>query len=1087
MSDVLASYQINGQPVPAEAFYAAACDPARSIAVEACAGAGKTWMLVARIVRALLDGTPAQDILAITFTKKAAGEMRARLGSELRRCASVDEDERVQTLRRWGFGEAEARRRAPELGTLQQRVMASGRTVQLRTFHSWFSALLRGAPLAVLQELGLPLSYELLEDDQKAKPLLWPRFYAALAASGEDRRAFFDSVARHGRHQTIKALEAALAKRVEFGLADAADLVERSVAHFSEVVPRLAGFERPEQALAGEAVRARWLGWARELGAEKNKTPQKAADAVVDAFATGDEPGRLGERLAVLRKAFFVATEDRLNNHLAKFPAAQAAEAELQELLKAEAQHEAWLHQQRMTRLARVLLACYADLKRERGWVDMNDLEFAACRLLGDAELSGWMQQRLDARVRHLLIDEFQDTNPLQWKSLYGWLSAYAGAGSGEAPSVFLVGDPKQSIYRFRRAEPQVFKAAQAFVVQGLGGALLSCDHTRRCSPAVVQTLNTAMAAATAADDYAGFRPHSTHSQAAGSVGALPAIERTAKDAETRDEEPVWRDSLNQPRVLPDEEGSAEREAAQVADWIAQEVAAGQSPDGFMVLARKRKRLHLVHEALRERGIASEAPGEAELSESPAVQDLVALLDALVSSRHHLSLARALKSPLFGWDDARLVALATAVRAAGEGREDKPGWWELLPTVDPDTAGTLARYRDWLRRLPPHDALSAIVEHGDVLARFAGAVPASERGATLAALRQLLVQSLAQDGGRFLTPYRFVRALKAGGIPAGGAHQPGAVRLLTIHGAKGLEADTVVLLDTDNPPQKPENMGVLVDWPAGDEAPRRFVFLASEKAPPVCAEDLLATEQRARALEELNALYVAITRAEHRLVVSSFVPHHVPAQSWWRRLQPLAVPLPAPLAATLGAAVDAAFELPALPALDPTWRRSDVPMGPVPEDDERARLGQAMHRLLQWRPTPATGFVWTDDHVRAVVREFELGGAAGDEALAMAQRVVAGAAAWAWSEDLLSDWGNEVELWHEGELLRLDRLVRRRDSGEWWVLDFKSAARPEQQAALRGQMARYRRALQAARPGDAVRLAFVSSTGQLIELDPQDV
>ena len=81
--------------------------------------------------------------------------------------------------------------------------------------------------------------------------------------------------------------------------------------------------------------------------------------------------------------------------------------------------------------------------------------------------LSGWVQERLDARVRHLLIDEFQDTNPLQWQALHAWLSGYAGAG-GAAPSVFIVGDPKQSIYRFRRAEPQVFRAAQAFIVEGL-------------------------------------------------------------------------------------------------------------------------------------------------------------------------------------------------------------------------------------------------------------------------------------------------------------------------------------------------------------------------------------------------------------------------------------------------------------------------------------------------------------------------------------------------------------------------------------------------------------------------------------------
>ena len=1098
----LAAYQIDGRPVTAEAFYASACDPARSIAVEACAGAGKTWMLVARIVRALLDGAAAQDILAITFTRKAAGEMRGRLNTELRRCAGLGDAGLVSTLRSWGLGETEARVRAPELRSLHARVTAQGRQVQLRTFHSWFSALLRGAPLTVLQELALPLSYELLENDKKAIPLVWPRFYAALAADGEARQAFFDSVAQHGRHQTLKALETALAKRVEFGLADAAGVTGRSVQRFDQLVPQLLGVERPEHALAGPEVKARWLAWAKQLGTEKNKTPQKAANAVVDAFAGDDRPDALPVRLEALRKAFFVASEHRLTNHLSKYPAAQEAEAELQPLLTARAQHAAWQHQQRMTRLARVLLACYADLKRERGWVDMNDLEAAARRLLGDAELSGWMQQRLDARVRHLLIDEFQDTNPLQWQALYGWLSAYSGTGSGEAPSVFLVGDPKQSIYRFRRAEPQVFKAAQAFVVQGLGGALLSCDHTRRCAQAVVQTLNAAMDAAVQGGEYLGFRAHTTHSEQTGAVLALPAVERLAKDGDADgDHEPEWRDSLNQPRVLPEEEGSAAREAEQVANWMAGEIAAGAPADRFMVLARKRSRLRLLHDALRERGIASEAPGETELIESPVVQDVVALLDVLVSPSHHLSLARALKSPLFGWRDDDLVALAMAVRAAE--RPDpsvaakpttKPGWWDVLRTVAQGEANegfvalartTLARldlYRGWLNSLPPHDALSAMYEHGDVLARFASAVPASERGLTLACLRDLLAQALAQDGGRFLTPYRLVRVLKAGGIPASDAHQQGAVRLLTIHGAKGLEADTVLLLDTDSPPQKSETMGALVDWPAEEASPRRFVFLASEKAPPACAQGLLLAEQQARAVEELNALYVALTRAENRLVLSSFVPHK-PGQSttWWQRLQPLAVALNAPPAAATAVDPQTAFSLPELPVLEPERRRAEVPS--APEADERTRLGRAMHRLLQWRPTPLAGFDWGDEHVRAVTREFALPPAAANEALAMARRVVAGEAAWAWSEQLLTDWGNEVEVWHDGELLRLDRLVRRRDSGDWWVLDFKSADRPEQQAVLREQMARYHRALQVARPGHTVRLAFINATGRLIELD----
>ena len=1096
----LAAYQIDGRPVTAEAFYASACDPARSIAVEACAGAGKTWMLVARIVRALLDGAAAQDILAITFTRKAAGEMRGRLNTELRRCAGLGDAELVSTLRSWGLDGSEAERRAPELRGLHARVMAQGRQVQLRTFHSWFSALLRGAPLTVLQELGLPLSYELLENDKKAMPLVWPRFYAALAADGEARQAFFDGVAQHGRHQTLKALETALAKRVEFALADAAGVAERSVQTFGEQFPGMAGLDEPEAHGWTPVVQEALWAAARVLGAAS--APSFSAKGVELERALTDRrwPGVCE---ALLTKD---GSPRKFGTKIADIEVVREAQERVVCIAQARAQHSAWLHQQRMTRLARVLLGCYADLKRERGWVDMNDLEAAARRLLGDAELSGWMQQRLDARVRHLLIDEFQDTNPLQWQALYGWLSAYSGAGSGEAPSVFLVGDPKQSIYRFRRAEPQVFKAAQAFVVEGLGGALLSCDHTRRCAPAVVQTLNAAMDAAVQAGEYTGFRAHTTQSELAGAVLALPAVERLAKDvSDGPADEPVWRDSLNQPRVLPEEEGSAAREAAQAADWMAQEIAAGVPADRFMVLARKRNRLRLLHDALRERGIASEAPGETELIDSPAVQDVVALLDALVSPRHHLSLARALKSPLFGWCDDDLVSLATAVRAAerralpatpGAEPAPRPGWWEVLRSVAQDGTGqgfcdlarsTLERldlYQGWLHRLPPHDALSAIYDHADVLARFASAVPASERGLTLACLRDLLAHALAQDGGRFLTPYRLVRALKAGGIPASDVHQQGAVRLLTIHGAKGLEADTVLLLDTDSPPQKPETMGALVDWPAEEPAPRRFVFLASEKAPPACADGLLQAEQQARAVEELNALYVALTRAESRLVLSSFVPYQQSqGRTWWRRLQPLAQALAGPAMAATAVNGDMHFSLPALPALNPARRRAEALSVTEVEVDERTRLGRAMHRLLQWRPTPLAGFDWGDDHVRAVAREFALPPAAADEALAMARRVVAGEAAWAWSEDQLSDWGNEVEVWHEGELLRLDRLVRRRDSGEWWVLDFKSADRPEQQAGLREQMARYRRALQTARPGQPVRLAFINAAGRLIELE----
>jgi ATP-dependent helicase/nuclease subunit A len=1104
-----AAYRINGAPVSREAFYALACEPARSIAVEACAGAGKTWMLVSRILRALLDGCAPQDILAITFTKKAAGEMRKRLGEELRRWADLSDAELIGALQQRGLSASDAARRMPEARSLHARITALGRPVQVRTFHSWFAALLRGAPLSVLQELQLPVQYELLEDDTQAVKQVWPRFYGALAASAPDRQDFVDAIGTHGRFQTQQALHKALQKRVEFALADAAGVVQTSVDAMAEQFPEFEGFDDPLQWLVDHApARSLLSGAATALGRagavtfaakgielEKALTGRNGA-GVIDALLTQkNEPRKFNDKLAGIEQV-------------------RAAQDLALRVLAARSQHQAWLHHQRMARLTRVLLASFAALKHERGWVDMNDVESAARRLLGDAELSGWLQQRLDARVRHVLIDEFQDTNPLQWQALYGWLSAYAGAGPGEAPCVFLVGDPKQSIYRFRRAEPQVFKAAQAFVVQGLGGALLSCDHTRRCAPAVVDALNSAMLAAVRAGEYSSdFRQHTTESHEPGEVVALPQVPRSARERDgSAGGDTTWRDSLTTPRVLLEDTMSA-LEARQAADWIAAEIGSGRlSPDGLMVLARRRERLAWMFEALRERGIASEQPEKLDLCESPAVQDVVALLDALVSTRHDLSLARALRSPLFGWGDDALAWMARlqqhwTVRPGADARPVKPSWWSVLqrfaglpaherataPSVpEPlvqvftDTAARLLRYRQWVQSLPPHDALSAIYGDGDVLARFAQAVPASLRAGVLAQLRDLLANALAQDGGRFLTPYRFVRALKAGGIKATPIHNSGAVRLLTIHGAKGLEAHTVLMLDTDTGSSRPESMGVLIDWPGEAPVPRRLVFLASEKNPPACAAGALVLEQQARSLEELNALYVALTRAESRLVISSFEPYtrSSGATTWHERLlpltQPLEIPIPTAGRANESQATADTFSLLALPALQ--HEAMPRPAAPDQVDDERTRIGLALHRLLQWHPTPARGFDWTNAHTQAVAREFALSPTQAAQAQTMARRIVQGEAAWAWDDAVVDTTGNEVDIFHAGELLRLDRLVRRSDTGEWWVLDFKSAENPEHQLDLLSKMQRYRQAVQAARPGAVVRLAFINLHGRLIEL-----
>jgi ATP-dependent helicase/nuclease subunit A len=292
-------------------------------------------------------------------------------------------------------------------------------------------------------------------------------------------------------------------------------------------------------------------------------------------------------------------------------------------------------------------------------------------------------------------------------------------------------------------------------------------------------------------------------------------------------------------------------------------------------------------------------------------------------------------------------------------------------------------------------------------------------------------------------------------------------------------------------------MGVLIDWPGEAPAPRRFVFLERETAPPLCCQDLLQSEQDARALEEINALYVALTRAEHRLVVSSFVPHRRPERaSWWERLQGLGEPEPvgelsASIPATSASSDCAAKEvftlsrLPALAPLPKTFTSIAPPVDNAPpataEGDLRTRLGLAMHRLLQWHPTTQP-FEWTELHVDAVAREFELETEEALQAHGMAARVVNGEGAWAWDAHQLVSWGNEVDMVWEGAVLRLDRLVQSKQSGEWWVIDFKSHENPEQRPAFLEQIRRYGQAMSQAQPGATVRLAFINALGHWREV-----
>ncbi len=1108
------AYQHDGKPISADAFYQIACDPRRHVAVEACAGAGKTWLLVSRIVRALLDGTDVRtgelgvephEILAITFTKRAAAEMRERLHQWLQQFAHAPPEILIEELVLRGVDAKSdpllLSNMAASLSKLYERVLVSGRQVQIRTFHSWFAALLRSAPLAVVQRLELPVNYELLENDSQAKVMALRHFFKKVSDHTSLKEDYAALVFEQGRSQAEKALLTVLNKRVEFALSDARGVVDASVRHFSTEYPDLAAMEVPEHALTQIPAHQELLTQAaRALGGASAPSFSAKGVELEMALAAGDLPSVF---LAILTKD---GAARKFGEKIAGIEVVRQAQSLALRIMVAMKQHTAWLHQQRMARLSRALLVSYREIKHQHGWVDMNDVERAAQMVLGDATLSGWVQLRLDAQIKHLMVDEFQDTNPLQWQALLSWLGSYAGSGGGSAPSVFLVGDPKQSIYRFRRAEPQVFQAAKAFVRDGLGGDLLSCDHTRRNAEQVISTVNAVMLAAQAAGEFDGFRVHTTGAASQGHVCTLAPIARDGFDAGGSAPDPTqWRDSLTEPQVLP-EDSLHTLEARQAAVWVAQQIEGGMRPQDIMVLSRKRASLGPVHDELRKLNVASQIGESTELFDCCEVQDVVALLDVLVSPQHDLSLARVLKSPFFSVDDSDLIQLALMRQ-----KLDAP-WFHLLqrtsdlPEALKPLAPVLNRWKTWVDELPPHDALQAIFDDGDVLARFAQVAPESQRNAVLANLRALPYAALQLGGGRFATPYGFVRALKAGGVLAPAAVVETAVRLLTVHGAKGLEAHVVLLLDTDSKERNADTMSVLVDWPGEAAWPVKFVFLVSESNPPACAQDTLNNELAQRRREEINTLYVAMTRARHTLAISSIEPVSPNEDSWWARLARVPDParvrgvaerqlhLPQEVAVRAfdepddGRRLQSHFFIKELPAsvniqsgadVGPAFARStNTSVAETEIESISARIGTAMHRLLEWGDTG-------ESSAAVVARQFDLTPEQAHEAATMALRILHGDGAWIWRADRLSWDGNEVELWYRGELLRLDRLVQRRDTLEWWVLDYKSAAAPQNDPALVAQLSKYRSAVQAIYSDAQVRAAFLTGQGTLIELSKE--
>jgi ATP-dependent helicase/nuclease subunit A len=1080
------AYRADGRACTEAQFYALACEPARSAIVEACAGAGKTWLLVSRILRALLEGAEPGEILAITFTRKAAAEMRMRLHDWLRDFAAASDAERAVELQRRGLNVLQAEIQAPALAALHGRVLSAGQEVQVHTFHAWFAQLLRVAPLEVLDGLGVHPAMALIEevDDQFGE--LMRRFQRQVLDTPAllgDYRALIE---RHGRRGLERWLRAAVDKRLEIERADARQHLIDAVPDAAQQWPECAAYRHPLERIATDRMMLRLLGNAADgLGRSNGKTDRDAAAALAAALAQSDPRTALRQ----VRKALFTD-----KGPPRKLSASSTLEAAVDVVLRLEAQvaqQDAHEDHRRMVRLSRVLLEAWRVLKRERALIDMQDLERCALAMLSDPAVAGWVQQRLDARLRHVLIDEFQDTSNLQWQALLGWLSSYAGAGggsSGQRPlSVFIVGDPKQSIYRFRGAEPRVFDAARTFVVEGLDGHDLACNHTRRNAPAVVHVVNAVFGHAVAAGEFDGFIAHSTErsNDVAGRVWHVPDPPGEERAAVVRRTE--WRDSLTEPRHQA-REARAQDEARRVAAGVRQLIDQGVAAGDVIVLARRRITLAWIAEALHALHVPCVAAEELRLADVIEVNDLVAVLDVLVSHGNDLALAHALKSPLFGASDADLLALSQRVN-----RHAAAVWWSALmawheaPPALQRARMLLAQWSDDARRLPPHDLLDRVVHQGDLMARLAAAVPADRRVAALAAVNALIALSLSLEGGRHASVYRFVRALRQRALGVKAPARNDAVQLMTIHAVKGLEARCVWVADADPQEAHGSEPGLLVDWPVEHDAPRRVAFVPDMASPCAALVDLQAREQLAAQREELNALYVGMTRAREMLLFSRTPPRRSAGISWWSRVLPhsqgFQLGVPAPRA---GAMTDGSIVISQLPECSPPAGAAPAVAPRVPPS-YGARLGRAVHRVLQWAAAGST------DHAAlavAAVAEFDLpcsaAGAVADYARTIRNSAVLGrffdADQFSWSAD-------EFDVVHEGTLLRLDRIVRfgSAQDAHWWVLDYKLALDAAGDPVLHEQLERYRAAVQLLAAGAPVHAAIVTGDGALHELHAEGV
>jgi ATP-dependent helicase/nuclease subunit A len=1120
----------------------AASDPTVSAWVSANAGSGKTYVLAQRVIRLLLDGTPPSKILCLTYTKAAAANMANRVFERLGGWATLGDEQLDAEIRAVGVKRIDAMLRARARKLFAEALETPG-GLKVQTIHAFCTRLLQQFPF----EADVAARFQVLDETQQKQMLEKIRMDVLLAAAAQPDSPAGNALATVIPLASDWSFQLALPeavrehRRVTEWL-ERAGSVEAAMAELSQALgidPQDSVDRIDEEIVNGPIFPMSAWAAAAALCKASSSNDQKQCERLTEAAqASGSE--RIAKYFEV-----FIDSEPKPRPNVITQTLAKK-QSELAQILVRERDRVSALRERRLAVINRVrtgalLTIAYDVIKRyqaekeARGLLDYDDL-IAKTRDLLTRVSATWVHYKLDLGIDHLLIDEAQDTSPEQWdiiERLVAEFAAGAGARGMTRRSIFAVGDDKQSIYSFQGADPAQFHDKQVsfrqdFEAAEIGWRNVRLDYSFRSNDSVLTAVEHVFREQviyrSVTKDEAGFSPHLALPDAApGFVELWPVVKPEEREPVEPWDQPFDKSSETSPRVK-----LARQIAKAVRLWIDRRDRVGTGderhdvrPGDILVLVRQRGPLfEAVIRALKHEEIAVAGADRLVLTDHIAVMDLLALADALLLPDDDLALASVLKSPLFGLTEDELFTLAwdrkgTLRAALAERRPELASQLDAI-TRDAQQLSSFAFYAALLGAKHGRRQFVARLglEANDVLDEFLNLALTYESRETPSL--QGFVSWLRTSSAEIKRDMELARD---------------EVRVMTVHGAKGLEAPIVILADTTTPPEGPiQHQPRLLSLPAERAAPGtpdRLVWMPNKKddTAPIAAAREIA--RRAAEDEYRRLLYVAMTRAADRLVICGSDGRNKRPDGCWYNLMSAAIePHCSDEPADVGGGTvkrfrktPAALEL-SSPALStaakpstarlPDWLARDVtpdaaspaPLSPSQAYDETAPLlradasgrklalarGVAMHRLLQSLPDVPPQ-QRAEVAKRYLARNSEVLGEA--EAGNLATSVLRLLVDLRFSELFAPGSRAEVPVVGRVEIRGrvvhvngvLDRLVVTKDT--ILIADYKTnrppPAKPPQ--AYVAQLALYRAVLAPLYPGKAIRAALVwTETPDLVEL-----